>query len=1215
MRTNQRLTRHPVAIAVIAALALTTLSACNGSSNSTPPITNPEPIPSPDVDLVSLTDNQIAVYYQRADGDYDGWGLHLWNGEGCGDYAAPTTESPNFNNWAEPYLADGVDDTYGAYYVLTIDPASADCFNFIMHKGDERGFGSANKRFDTTQDSQYAFGFHGNAQLFYEAISEIPVSLEGASAHWIDAETVVWEGGAAGDTVALAWSSDASMSFDSTNKSLANAQEISLVAASLTDEQKQKFPHLSGMTTFSLPTDTDATIRQQLIKSQLYAAAKNADGHVISVTKVQRAGALDALYTQANNDADEQQLGSWLTSSATQFALWAPTATAVNVHIYDTQKQEVTGSPFIMSQDAHGIYRGVLSPEFSEHFYRYSVTGYHPLTDKMETVTVTDPYSLSLATNSAYSQIIDLNAITTKPSGWDAQNRPSIANPEDHIIYEVQIRDFSAYDGGLSTMENRGKYAAFTEANSFGMKHLQRLQASGLNTIHLLPTFDIATINEADAEVVNVQDSVARLCEVNSEAAVCNDANVDQTQTIDALLATKDSNSGDAQEIVELLRSIDSYNWGYDPFHYTVPEGSYAKNADGASRIKEFRDMVLSLHNMGFRVVMDVVYNHTNASGLADKSVLDKIVPWYYHRLNTSTGEVETSTCCDNTATEHAMMSKLMKDSLVVWARDYAIDGFRFDLMGHQPKSAMLEARDQVWAIDPDNYFYGEGWNFGEVADDARFAQASQINMAGTSIGTFTDRLRDAIRGGGPFDGGNSLRANQGVANGLGTSANDLALQLPEADRTQEYQLSMDQARIGLAANLDDFLLLDAQDNTVRGQDVDYNGAPTGYAKDPADTINYVSKHDNQTLWDNLSYKADYALDKSQRIRMQHLSLAYPMLAQGIPFIHMGSELLRSKSFLRDSYDYGDWFNAVDFSYADPNTNSHLGRGNNADVGLPPAEKDGDNWDIVGQVLAGSAGNLRTNAQDIQSSATMFYDLLKLRNASPLFRLTSAADINSRIDFRNVGSSQQPGIIVMSIDDGQAVTDIDPNYDGLVVIFNNSTHVKQVALPTAGLQLHDVQMNGGDDAIKTLTVSGSTATMPALSVAVLVAPQGSEQGAGVPVDVSNKDTAAIPPWGATTVYLRGSMNGWDASTPAAFIYDGEYRLTVTLEAGDYEFKFASEDWSVINVGAANADISQSDIALGANGDNITLTITEAGTYQFSINASDLSQPVIRVSAQ
>ena len=176
-----------------------------------------------------------------------------------------------------------------------------------------------------------------------------------------------------------------------------------------------------------------------------------------------------------------------------------------------------------------------------------------------------------------------------------------------------------------------------------------------------------------------------------------------------------------AQQIVSELREFDDYNWGYDPYHYTVPEGSYAVNPKGISRLVEFREMVQSIHSLGFRVIMDVVYNHTHQAGLEPNAVLDKIVPNYYHRLDPITAAIEQSTCCDNTAIERVMMAKLMTDSLVVWARDYKIDGFRFDLMGHQTKDAMLVAREAVRAVDPDTYFYGEGWNFGEVANNQSF--------------------------------------------------------------------------------------------------------------------------------------------------------------------------------------------------------------------------------------------------------------------------------------------------------------------------------------------------------------------------------------------------------------------------------------------------------------------------------------------------------------
>ena len=205
------------------------------------------------------------------------------------------------------------------------------------------------------------------------------------------------------------------------------------------------------------------------------------------------------------------------------------------------------------------------------------------------------------------------------------------------------------------------------------------------------------------------------------------------------------------------VRGKDGFNWGYDPLHYTAPDGSYATDPEGTRRTLEFREMVQGLNGAGLQVVMDVVYNHTAASGQDAKSVLDKVVPGYYHRLS-ATGAVETSTCCANTASEHAMMEKLMIDSVLTWAREYKVNGFRFDLMGHHSKQNMLNLRAALdrLTVRRDGvdgkaiYLYGEGWNFGEVADDARFEQATQANLGGTGIGSFSDRLRDAVRGGGP---------------------------------------------------------------------------------------------------------------------------------------------------------------------------------------------------------------------------------------------------------------------------------------------------------------------------------------------------------------------------------------------------------------------------------------------------------------------------------
>ena len=392
-----------------------------------------------------------------------------------------------------------------------------------------------------------------------------------------------------------------------------------------------------------------------------------------------------------------------------------------------------------------------------------------------------------------------------------------------------------------------------------------------------------------------------------------------------------------------------------------MPEGSYSTNPDGAARIVEFRAMVQAMHAAGLRVVMDVVYNHTNASGQAAKSVLDKVVPGYYHRLNAD-GAVETSTCCANTASEHAMFEKLMVDSLATWAGQYGVDGFRFDLMGHHMKDNMLKVQSTLAAIDPTIYLYGEGWNFGEVANNARGVNATQLNMAGTGIGTFSDRLRDAVRGGGPFDGGDSLVANQGFINGLWYDPNDKS-STSQATK-DKLLLYADQIRVGLAGNLADYEFVDRNGNMVKGSQVDYNGSPAGYNQDPQEHIVYVEAHDNQTLWDNNAYKLPLGTSMADRVRAQNLGLDFTILAQGVPFLHAGEELLRSKSMDRNSYNSGDWFNKLDWTY----------QSNNWGVGLPPAGDNSSNWYLIGPRLANPA--LKPGASAIQGSFAHAVELL-----------------------------------------------------------------------------------------------------------------------------------------------------------------------------------------------------------------------------------------------
>jgi len=409
---------------------------------------------------------------------------------------------------------------------------------------------------------------------------------------------------------------------------------------------------------------------------------------------------------------------------------------------------------------------------------------------------------------------------------------------------------------------------------------------------------------------------------------------------------------------------------------------------------------VAALHAAGLRVGMDVVYNHTTASGQKEKSVLDRIVPGYYHRLN-ATGGVETSTCCDNTATENLMMGKLMSDSVLTWAQQYKVDSFRFDLMAHQPRAVMTAMQTRVKAaVGRDVEFIGEGWNFGEVANGARFEQASQLSLNGSGIGTFSDRARDYVRGGSPFDGGADLVKNQGYINGLFYDDNGSGAGKSKTD----LMWAGDIIKVGLAGSIRSYTLTTHWDATKKLEELDYNGQPAGYVSQPQEVVNYVENHDNQTLFDINAYRLPTATSKDDRVRVQMLGAAINAFSQGVAYFHAGIDTLRSKSMDRNSYNSGDWFNRLDWSYAD----------NNFGVGAPPAGDNGDNWPIIKPLLSNAA--IKPTTTEIGQARDAFRDLLAIRNSSTLLRLRTADDIKARLKFYNTGSGQEPTLLVGHVD-------------------------------------------------------------------------------------------------------------------------------------------------------------------------------------------------------
>jgi pullulanase len=925
--------------------------------------------------------------------------------------------------------------------------------------GEDGAAGGANIPFTIPADgTPVGFVFNTSDNTLLVGVEFMPVigvvastpDLTQAKAHWVTADTIAWDIGdipVDGTAFKLFYSPEATLEGNETGFAGGDSIDLTYNPDGLSADVLGRFPHLEGYAAFTISAD-DLPIVPGILKSQAGIAAIGENGDALNGTALQIPGVLDDLYTY------DGALGVTYDGDVPTLGVWAPTAQRVQLELFDAAVPATEGETVPMTLDREtGVWSVTGEPDWTGKYYLYNVRVYAPSTQSIVTNHVTDPYSFSLSMNSTRSQIVDLNDPTLQPSDWTDVEKPPLAAPEDIVLYELHVRDFSINDLTLPEAM-RGTFAAFTQSDSDGMKHLRALAEAGLTHIHLLPAFDIATINENAAE---------RQEPDNDE------------------LADLPPDSEEQQTILQPLRDLDGFNWGYDPLHYTVPEGSYSADPDGTSRIVEFREMVQALNLSGLRVVMDVVYNHTNSSGQGERSVLDRIVPGYYHRLN-ETGVVASSTCCANTATEHAMMEKLMIDSVLTWTTQYKVDGFRFDLMGHHMRANMEKLRAALDALTVENsgvdgkaiYVYGEGWDFGEVQGGARGVNATQLNMGGTGIGTFNDRLRDAVRGGSPFGD----RVFQGFISGLSLYSNGLTGGTDEEQRAR-LLLFEDQIRIGLAGNLRSYELLDEVGDTVSGADILYNGSPAGYTLDPQEHIVYISAHDNETLWDILAYKQLPDMTVSDMVRIQNLGHSIVLLSQGVPFIHAGDDMLRSKSMDRNSYNSGDWFNRLDFTYQ-----SH-----NWGIGLPPAGDNQENWPTIQPLLANPA--LKPTSADILSSVAHVQEFLRIRKSSPLFRLQTAEDITARVTFPNSGPDQIPGLIVMAIADDGDLTDFDPNAERIIVIFNANPDEQNFAdetLAGQNFELHPVLADSADTVVQTAAFNTETGTftMPGLTAVVFV---------------------------------------------------------------------------------------------------------------------------------
>ena len=1157
--------------------------------------------------------------------DFANYNLHLWQdcGNGWGSsvtdakgstFAIPTTwpNGPGIASKDDGAIGVRHDPYYGAFFVIPTSELGS-CGNLIIKTpggAAQTNDLQVNIKRDGGDYERMLWVIVNADDMRNSRVSTLPIciddictlekpllSITDVEAHWISPTTIVWNREfAPSKKVELFHSTEGGMSA-AEDGSLAGGQLLATLGAArpLTEAEQALVPHLASYFAYDLPANTSidtikAALKDELLIVGRYDSVEEDDsGASVTIergraTRIQLAQVLDALYTADANDADEAKLGVSY-DDGVGVSVWAPTAQSVELRIYAGDPLRVADTKTMQWDNHTGIWsvQGTTA-ELDRKFYRFRVTTYNPVAKKIQRLEVTDPYSISLATNSRYSQFVNFDDADLKPAGWDGHAVPEVVAPEAMSIYEGHIRDFSINDQS-TPQAYRGKYMAFTQANTAPVAHLQALVAAGLTHFHLLPSNDGSSINEDMNAQVNLDSYVYDLCQkVSDPASVAEcDGSVSNGATLRSLLESYDPLSDKARALSGVIASLDGFNWNYDPQHFNAPEGSYATDPEGFARIKEMRAMNMALHQMGLRVVMDVVYPHTTSSGIeAANSVFDKVVPGYYYRTNAATGTAENGTFAgSDTATEHRMMGKFVADSVVQWAEQYKVDGFRFDQSGYMPKAVLVDAYNAVKAVDEDNYFYAEAWTpAGGTSGDRIVERATQEALAGTGIGTFNDRIRNPLQQLALIKGGN-----------------------------------VDAIRAGLAGNLTEFPLKTSSGALIKASAV---GA---YNLDPQEAINYVEKHDNETLWDWMhrpdALPADMSIEN--RVRVHSLTLSVPLLSQGVPFIQMGSDLLRSKSMSPNSYNAGDWFNNVDFTQ----------QSNNWAVGLPPELRDGVTDEFV--ITQFSNPQTKPAATDIARASAVFDEFLSIATGSPLFSLQTAAEVIDRVGFHDGGKTQVPGLIVMSIDDGvgtvnggdAARTDLDPAVDAVVVVINGTGVSQAPQVKTAaGFTLHQTQQNSADAAVKTasfaLNGENGVFTVPAYTTAVFVKTQGAAQGEGLSSRVTLDQSTEAPPPYAKTIYVRGDVyDGWNASSGNEMTYHGKgiYSLVLELEAKSYSFKVASADWSNPNLGLGGAALVPGGSTTLEEGSqtNIDITITQAGKYRFELDASgDIAAPTLKL---
>ena len=990
--------------------------------------------------VVQVLDEELGTNGTKANEALN-YTVHRWVHEECASNIGAS------QSWDDISDVPVDQNEYGIVFEFDLSDSTQDgCAGFILRDPDKNKFIEENQRLTwTAADHEITItkkrveSYDTRDEAFNDLYAPVAgLDAEDASAHWVSSNLLVWKNNKDQNgkelNVRLQYNTDAVIEAD--GEGLLNGDYVNLEKTQLPEEIIQKNHNLKDFQAYKIPDGTNLDLKK-ILRGEALLLGLGDKNLVKKAARIQTAMLIDELY--AENAVRVQDLGATASADGVTFKVWAPTARSLTIHIWpdavNGNWEDGTVSEEMAFDEETGVWSYTTDKADTEGTaaYKYQIQVYHPATRKFEDMWVTDPYSLSIF--SGNSALIDLDNAKAKPDGWDSVKAPhsqaTSADIASMVITESHLRDLTVGTDKGVTAAHQGKYLGLTELDSAVGKHLKKLSDAGVTHIELLPMYDIASINEEDvfsgktADVtITGQEFCARIeAETTEPINVCGD-----NRLVYDILAEESANDNEDDAKVSTflgnyVKEKDSYNWGYDPWHYQVPEGSYATSiADPYARVKEIREMISSLKNdYGMNVILDVVYNHTDGAGVEkDSSVLDKLVPWYYNRLDPETGNVLSDTCCSDSASEHKMFAKLMEDTLVTWAKDYKIDAFRFDLMGYIPKQVMVDTLANVKerASNKEMYFFGEGWDAGSAANVVGGENnATQINMHDTLIGTFNDRIRDGVRGFGPFDHGDALIKLQGFATGRCSEMNDKRL---DPDQDPDYSCAVDAVnesdygmhplnwqdviRISMAGNLRDYPLKTYTDEVKTGKDISYWGAIAGYGDSPINTINYVSKHDNQAVFDLIMYKAKKTNTMETKAKMQGIAVATVMFGQSPVFDQQGTDLLRTKYFQNDSFNTGDFSNKVNYA-AD--------QGNEFIPGaLVNKEKDLADWGAITEV---SEYNSDVGAELKSKMSDTYNAMLTIRKEHDLFYLGDAELIKQHVSFLNVGKNQEPGLIVMKV--------------------------------------------------------------------------------------------------------------------------------------------------------------------------------------------------------